>query len=308
MVTLSEAKKGITSIPGFVEQYGLTGGLSRFAGIAYHRATKDITGRSIFDEQWDVCVILDACRADELAKQRHEFEWIEQVDQFPSLASCTWDWLPRTLDGTPEKVLKNTTYVSANPFSGEFCSRNQFYELDEVWRYAWDEHRGTVRPRPVTDRAIHHWRNTDTPRLLVHYVQPHVPFLSSGAQTLSRANFDHEEDSVFDAWDRVTRGQLPRETATGMYRETLNEVLQDVDLLLSNLQAERVVITADHGEAFGEWGLYGHPEKIDLPCLTQVPWVVTSGENKRTHEPSDYERTSNEVSRSEQLEALGYAE
>lgn len=32
------------------------------------------------------------------------------------------------------------------------------------------------------------------------------------------------------------------------------------------------VITADHGEAFGEGGNYGHPEKSIHPVLVEVPW------------------------------------
>ena len=35
-------------------------------------------------------------------------------------------------------------------------------------------------------------------------------------------------------------------------------VLNDIGILLDNLDAERVVITADHGEAFGEYGILGH--------------------------------------------------
>lgn len=308
MVTRSEIKKGVTSIPSFVNEYGVRGGLSRWSGIVYNRTVREVTGRSIFDEEWDVCVILDACRADELERQRRNFDWIGDVGRFPSLASCTWNWLPRTLEATPDDVLRETVYVTANPFSGRFCSREQFHALDEVWKYEWDERRGTVYPRPVTDRAIHHWRTTDADRLLVHYVQPHVPFLSDDAERLSRANFTHEADSSPDAWDRVTRGGLSRETAIAMYRETLERVLEDVELLLSNLRAETVVITADHGEAFGEWGLYGHPEGIDLPCLTRVPWLVTSATDERTHAPKEYDRTRSNVSNEEQLAALGYAE
>lgn len=308
MTSLSDMKKGITSIPSFIDEYGASGGLRRWFGIVYNQATGTIQGRSIFEEEWDVCIVLDACRADELERQRSKFGWISGVGRFPSLGSSTWNWLPRTLETTPDRELRDTTYVSANPFTGRFCSDDQFDELDEVWKYAWDEDKGTVYPRPVTDRAIHHGRNTDSQRLLVHYIQPHVPFLSEEAESLSRSNFTHDVESVPDTWDRVTRGEIAPETAISLYRETLEQVLEDVELLLSNVDAEKVVITADHGEAFGEWGLYGHPGDIDIPCLTQVPWFETTATDERTHAPAEYDRTEGEVERNEQLRALGYSE
>ena len=36
-------------------------------------------------------------------------------------------------------------------------------------------------------------------------------------------------------------------------------VLRHVQNLLNNHDAERVIISADHGEAFGEFGVYRHP-------------------------------------------------
>lgn len=33
----------------------------------------------------------------------------------------------------------------------------------------------------------------------------------------------------------------------------------------------RVVITADHGEAFGGWGAYGHPMGMMHPAVRRVP-------------------------------------
>ncbi|WP_206536671.1 sulfatase-like hydrolase/transferase [Halococcus thailandensis] len=252
--------------------------------------------------------MLDACRADELARQRTAFEWLGVVGRHPSLASCTWNWMPRTVAATPASVLEKTAYVCANPFSADYCSPDQFHELDEVWRYAWDKRKGTVYPRPVTDRAIHQWRTETPSRMIVHYLQPHVPFLSDDADPLSRNNFDHDIESIPDAWDRVTRGELSRQTAITRYRETLECVLEDVELLLSNIDAERVVITADHGESFGEWGLYGHVNQIDLPCLTSVPWVETSATDRGTHTPTTDETEGTTIKRADQLRALGYSE
>lgn len=210
------------------------------------------------------------------------------------------------MEATSERTLAETTYISANPFSGQLCDTERFGVHDPVYEYAWDTDHGTVYPRPMTDRAIHHWRTNQPSRLLVHYVQPHVPFLTDEAEGLSRSNFTHEQESVSDAWDQVTRGNLAPDDAIAQYRTTLERVLEDVSLLLSAVDADDVVVTADHGEAFGEWGLYGHPPNIGLPCLTQVPWVETTAEREREYVPSEYETDVDDVDRTEQLNALGY--
>lgn len=308
MITPSEIRRGLASLPQAVAEYGVSGGLRRWSGIIYHNATSEVSGRSIFEEDWDICIILDACRADELERFQSEYDWLESVDRFPSLASCTWQWVPRTVEETPPEVLQRTTYVAANPFPEELSERDTFGELDTVYKYAWDDAVGTVKPRPVTDRAIHHWRRNAPERMVVHYIQPHVPFLTEDADPLDRSNFTHERESVPDAWDRVTRGELDREVAIERYRETLARVLEDVDLLLSNVDAEKVVVTADHGEAFGEWGLYGHPQGIAIPCLTSVPWVETSAVDEGDYVPPEYETEPDTVPADERLRALGYAE
>ncbi|KXA94987.1 hypothetical protein AKJ37_07125, partial [candidate division MSBL1 archaeon SCGC-AAA259I09] len=35
----------------------------------------------------------------------------------------------------------------------------------------------------------------------------------------------------------------------------------------------KIVVTSDHGEAFGEGGLWGHINKPHIPVLVEVPWL-----------------------------------
>ncbi|MFQ5885465.1 MAG: hypothetical protein ACE5IO_10250, partial [Thermoplasmata archaeon] len=46
----------------------------------------------------------------------------------------------------------------------------------------------------------------------------------------------------------------------------------------------RVVITSDHGNLFGEYGLFRHPRGLYLPELTQVPWLELQGGEKNPAE------------------------
>jgi hypothetical protein len=77
---------------------------------------------------------------------------------------------------------------------------------------------------------------------------------------------------------------------------------------LKNLDAENVVITADHGEGFGEYGFYRHVIGCPLPCIRQVPWVKTSAFDHGNYEPygPNPESANQTTSAEERLEDLGY--
>ncbi len=53
----------------------------------------------------------------------------------------------------------------------------------------------------------------------------------------------------------------------------------------------RVVLTADHGEAFGEYGLYAHCKQLRIEALVKVPWVILKDEARRpAYEEPDVEK------------------
>lgn len=90
------------------------------------------------------------------------------------------------------------------------------------------------------------------------------------------------------------------------YLATLRYVLDDVALLLENVDAERVVITADHGEAFGEWGFYGHTVGCPHPVVRRVPWVETTATDEETHESAVTPEVDAAFDRDQHLRDLGY--
>jgi len=92
------------------------------------------------------------------------------------------------------------------------------------------------------------------------------------------------------------------------YIENLRYVLNHVSTLVSNYDAERVVITSDHGELFGEWGIYNHKAGIPHPLLRKVPWVKTRATDSESYFPdiSVEEIDKNSEATMDQLEALGY--
>jgi hypothetical protein len=57
------------------------------------------------------------------------------------------------------------------------------------------------------------------------------------------------------------------------YEDNLRLVLEAVAELIEDLDG-RVVVTSDHGEAFGEQGVWEHQIETHIPALLEVPWLV----------------------------------
>jgi hypothetical protein len=259
-------------------------------------------GTNVYERDWDVLILLDACRVDLLRSVADEYEFLDEIEQLTSIGSMSKEWMAKTFTDEYAAEAANTAYVTANVFSERILSAEQFQEFDEVWRYGWDETAGTVPPRPVTDRAIRAAREVDPDRLIIHYVQPHHPFIGLDE------GFDAEpfgpavSDTVVDA---LRKDKIDTQAFWEGYRDNLHRVLEDVELLLSNIDADRVAISADHGDALGEWGIYDHPVGFLHPAVRTVPWVTTTATDEGSYEP-EIERTDAEPDVQSRLRSLGY--
>lgn len=257
-------------------------------------------GQTPYARDWDVLVLLDACRPDALAEVSDEYDFLpETIPTAHSPGSQSAEWMRETFTDDYRNEVRRTTYVTANPHSRRLDA-SRFETLDEVWTYGWDSDIGTVPPEIVTDRAISAGRSGADP-LIVHYMQPHAPFRGLDVAS-EHANL---QDSPVK---RMQRGEIAGDEVWDAYVDTLRWVLDSVEVLLKNLQAEKLVLSADHGEGFGEWWCYGHPEGVPLPPVKTVPWVEVEATDERTHEPTHTpEKTSiDEDDIEKRLENLGY--
>lgn len=285
-----------------------------YLGIWLTFSTRMPVDENIYEEEWDALIILDACRVDALREVAGEYEFINTVDTVRSTGSTSSEWIAKTFDTNRfgDKI-EETTYITGNPFSDQVLRQRDFppdtetpfcypkwntaldtdlKHLEEVWRYGRSDDLSTVPPRAITDKAIEISRKNRENQLLIHYMQPHSPFLTDG---LSGRNLE----------DLKSDTEVSQEAIWNAYKETLRNVLNDVELLLDNIDADSVVITADHGEAFGEWGAYGHPIGFPHPKVKRVPWIRTTAKDKGTHTPSVQEDTvDSDVT--EHLADLGY--
>ncbi|WP_239685525.1 hypothetical protein [Halolamina pelagica] len=150
--------------------------------------------------------------------------------------------------------------------------------------------------------------------MIVHYMQPHAPyrpFVQEHPEWYSlTVGMDNPEDRPdMNMWERIRTKRVSAEKAWDAYRDTLRWVLDDgIEPLLRNIDADKVVLTSDHGEGFGDWWYYGHSTPAPIPPLKRVPWAVTSATDEGSVEPTirpEAIRLENDEIE-ERLAALGY--
>jgi hypothetical protein len=267
---------------------------------AYHRLTGAARrGENVLDREWDLLVVLDACRPDLLPAVADDYPFVPaDPETVRSVGSSSEEWLAHTFDG---RDASDVAYVTANPFAEGV---EGLAAVDHVWKSGWDEDLGTVPPRPVTDVAVRRGRTGDHDRMVVHYMQPHYPFRS--APDLGRMERDGfgTPSLEHDVWTRLQVGAVDPDRLRAAFVDNLRWVLDDVALLLDSVDAPRTVLTADHGNAFGESRIYGHPSGVAVDALRRVPWVETTASDDGTHEPAAASAVDDDVG--DRLEHLGY--
>jgi|APHM01.1.fsa_nt_gi Sulfatase. len=238
-------------------------------------------GKDFLDADWDNLLILDACRYD-LFEEYHTLPG--RLSRRQSKAASTVDFLQTNLHC---RDLFDTVYVTANGqlfhFHEEFDI--QFHDVVPLYAEAWNNELGTVTPDDVTDAAIEVANQYPNKRLLVHYVQPHFPFIGADTQADKKRKSDNEEPF----WLRVATGDVDinRDSLWKAYRNTFQMMLPEVKRLMKKLHG-KTIVTSDHGNMFGERAHpvpireWGHPSGIYTPELVEVPWLIyESGERRR---------------------------
>ena len=286
-------------------------------------------GHNIYDSEWDALIILDACRVDALQQVSNNFDFIGEIESKWSRGSTSKEWLENTFVKENSEEVAKTAYVTANSFARKLQneqldrldyilgSNSVLTKYDRIERLVkhdqlraedfllydslWDKLVGDIdykeiHPEVVTDRAIEAGRNLDSERLIAHYMQPHHPFI-----------YPNELDDMHKNPFKYLQNTQEREKVWDAYISNLEFVLEHVDHLLNNLDADTVVITSDHGELFGKY-IKTHPVGLPHPKLRKVPWATTTATDSGMHTPNEYELIDN-VNQDEvrdRLSDLGY--
>lgn len=269
-----------------------------------------------FTQDWDNLLILDACRYDTFGAVS---ELDGDLDSIISLGSATLEWLDKTIG---DRTYYDTVVVTAQPRYVRYES--QFHAVDHIWDKGWDEELNVTPPGPVVEGMKTAREKYPDKRLVAHFMQPHTPYIGefardrigirtgdSPARDRALGN-DVSGDDWYHALDALEDGKLSKDVVQKAYYENLRHVLQEIRELVKILDG-KTVVSADHGDLFGEWAwpyprrLYGHPPEIPAVKLRQVPWLVVDGERRETN--SEPPQTTNQIDDSQvshRLQQLGY--
>jgi len=256
-------------------------------------------GTNVFDRDWDLLLILDACRVDMYRDVANQ-----DVDKIWSVGSSSPEWMANTFDH-PET--RKTAYITGNQYSAD--NPTDWGLLDEVWKWAWDDDRGTVPPDPITDRVIHEGRHGDHDRIMAHSMQPHYPFIGADKSfgRMYKENHGSDDPMQYEGpWlEMFYGGNYDLDELKDAYWENLRFVWEHVEKICENFDGD-VVVTADHGNAMGEWSLWGHQPGFLHPQMRWVPWDEITAVDAGTYEPEITEPGEEDYDRREQMEDLGY--
>lgn len=266
--------------------------------------------QNVYEREWDVLILLDCARVDMMEAVKDEYEFIDEVGEHVTPGTHSPEWMQYTFTDEHRDEVARTLHVTANTYSAEYIDGDALLHLEEVWRDGWDEEHKTVLPRTVTDRAISLYRELSPERTIIHYMQPHTPFVPFPEIDSRQLSGPGVGESGGMNVPELAEAGYTREEIWQFHIENLRYVLDDLEVLLSSIDADRVVISADHGQALGEKGVWGHPRGSRLKCVRTVPWCVTSAKDTGEYDPP--ERTGatasddDELSVEEKLRYLGY--
>lgn len=236
-------------------------------------------------------IVLDACRYDVFKRLYSQFI-TGDLQRVWASGRWTAEYAARTWT-----EYYDLTYINSMPVNSDFYFElrggshrpsEHIETLVHVWEDGWDPERGTVPAETMTDTALGYASQMDDTRLVVHYAQPHAPYI--GATEILPWSTDSVSDSDNEGglrhlltediarpnqriYDRIQNGDLPVHELHQAYVDNLEYVLNQVVRLVQRLNCP-VVITGDHGEHLGEDERFLHEE--DSWLIRQVPWLVVS--------------------------------
>jgi len=265
----------------------------------------DIDGIQVLNEDWDNLLILDAFRYDTF----HEIEDGDgELTAVNSAGTNSLEYIEANFDG---KCVHDTVYITANPYA-EYISNKTFHKVEKLYLKEWSEEHQTVLPSSVINNAVRICKNYPNKRIIVHFMQPHAPFIG---ETKIEHNIAHSpNEDIRSIWTALRYGlrDIKLDKVKSAYNENAR-IAYNAAAELANKITGKTVITSDHGELLGNrlWPLpvrgYGHTAVPPVPQIRTVPWYVLKDDVRKkivSEPPVDQGEETHDID--SQLSALGY--
>ncbi|MES3518011.1 MAG: hypothetical protein PPP58_10140 [Natronomonas sp.] len=283
------------------------------------------SGLDVMAEDWDNLLLLDACRYD-------TFEAVNDITgdlrSVVSRGSTSYEFMRKNF---ADRELHDTVYVTGNG-NTERIADDVFFKIVKTYDRHERRYRGWM-PDHIREVAAEAHEAHPDKRLVVHFMQPHTPYIGPKADRIrgqlrdehgmefEKMNVMHGSDaddpdlSFSQLRNAAEDGYITDDVLYDLYVENLEIVLEEVERLLEELDG-RSVVSTDHGELLGDpdgWFVpkrYGHPGNVYTPELRVVPWLeVDGGERRETVSEPPVETTDvPEEAIEENLRALGYVD
>lgn len=278
--------------------------LLRELNILYHTRLRrwdyNRNGISVLDEDWDTLILLDACRYDAFA-ERADFDG--RLESRESRGGTSSEFVRGNFRDITHH---DTVYVTGNGWY--FKLRDEIGA--ELHAEVDVEHDGED-PTPITEAALEAADEYPDKRVIVHYMHPHYPYLGETAAE-DLGGWDLQTHSMIGDIQR-REVSVPDDLLWQAYVETLDRVLEEVEILLDRFEG-KTVVSADHGELLGDRCFpvpikdYAHHRGLYVDELVEVPWFVhDDGQRKEvTSEPPEGRANPDMGDVDERLRKLGY--
>jgi len=262
----------------------------------------------IYNSDWSMVMVLDACRYDFLENIYSRF-LDGDLAKVKSEGSYTKEWFENTFTAPMTDVV----YVNSNPLIPYKIPgwENRFHRAVNATEDAWSDEYMTMLPKEVGRIARLTRARHPRKKVIVHFMQPHRPYMAlkdTEFDLFGLKRFKERMDGetpgpvdkvrkfIGDLLFKLIGGRrtylLRKRLGLGgpgyleriveeknrpylfsAYAENVKEVLGEVRKVVERVPDEDIVVTADHGELLGEDGIYEHPIWSDHPVLREVPWL-----------------------------------
>ena len=261
----------------------------------------------LIDTDWDVLIVLDACRVDSFREHCGKCEVVR------SRGARTREWARRTAEVLNDK---HAIIFNGNPvLSGENHKRGLGMHIVPVWKGHWGffSERKVPACHPMSVNAIIlEWitrKRLNKHKIVVWYLQPHTPYIGDPPLPMERraSCWTNMAKKAGVRLIRPGKGVRTGETSWDEIRRAYAGNLKvgwDAARHLIQKLSGRIIVTSDHSELLGEGDCFGHEPGWGpkYPQLYEVPWAEFEG-----GQMIELERAKSDAEiMHERLKAIGY--
>jgi len=265
---------------------------------------------------WDILIIVDGCRYDVFKEEYTKVLGNNNgtLEMVLSRHIGTESWVCGNFSGRNcGDIIYLTPVVKFKEWLSTWQNKHTFLHVEEVWKKKWNADYGTLLPEDMTDTAFEFLDKYPSKKFIVHYIQPHWPYIYNGGRrglawelhpdgkvikkkaSLKRVLSIWAEEimpqeiiwrigNIFGLIPKYDIGYLwcmgGRDKIMEGYREDLKRALYSIKKIIDKYPNKKIVITADHGEEFGDEKkrIYRTAGLVRIRPKTrhvaEVPWYV----------------------------------